>query len=239
MNDQQQDTPAVANDKLPLAASQSGKNMHIIQCLPVGRGMQYASCLARQAALDTPGIKVPDEWKECGRHKVHGVCEAIKMRAQELAAGCSIFFRSSGAPTAPVSRRWGEAATVRPKPRWTPDDNVATKPIQRPVVARTAAPAPKSQPKQASIADAIGKAATYTDTINQMAAEQPKPVAIVAVKPERAPPQMLTGTASGIHPGTAAPYIQRVQTAVTAGPAGETPLQMARRISAERLAAKA
>lgn len=238
MTDQLQQPQATADDKLPLAASLSGKNMHIIQCDPVGRGMQYASCLARQSALNTPGVKVPEDWKECGRHKTHGVCEAVKMRAQELAAGCSMFFRESGAPTAPVSRRWGEAPIVRAKPKWNPDDNVATKPVRSPVVARTAAPAPKPKPEQASIADAIGKAGTYADAINKMAAEQPKPVAIVVTKPQAAPPQLLKGTTDGIHPSTAAPYIKKVQAAIAAAPAGETPLQMARRIRAEREAAQ-
>jgi hypothetical protein len=235
MNDQLQATP---NDKLPLAASLSGKNMFIIQCVPVGRGMQYASCQARQAALNTPGVKVPEDWKECGRHKVHGECEAHKLRQQELEAGHAIFFRESGAPTAPVSRRWGEAPIVRAKPKWNPEDNVATKPVRHPVVARTAAPAPQGHPpKETSIADAIGKVGTYADAINKMAAEQSKPAAVIVTKPQAAPPQLLKDSTEGIHPPSAAPYIQKVQAAITAGRAGETPLQMARRIRAEREAA--
>lgn len=230
---QLQQPQATAEDKLPLAASLSGKNMFIIQCVPVGRGMQYASCMARQAALITPGVKVPEDWKECGRHKVHGECEAHKMRQQELEAGHSIFFRESGAVAAPVSRRWGEAPIVRQKPKWNPDDNVATKPVRGPVVARAAAPAPKAPPKETSIADAIGKVGTYTDAINKMAAEQGKPTASITVtKPQVAPPQVLKNTVEGIHPPPAKPFI------ASAGPAGETPLQMARRIRAEREAAQ-
>jgi hypothetical protein len=219
MNDQDK---LLENDaKPPLSYSISGRNSHTFFCIPRQQSMQFASCIARQGAMAAPGVKVPDDWRECGRHHTHNDCVAMKMRAEELAVGHSIYFR----------KREAVAPVVKPQGVWqSAMGRVSTgiKAVREYV--EPPAPAPK---RAASMLDSIGNVGSYADVVNKIAAEHKKVEASQSV---------VTTEPAPVAPIVTAPAPKPAPKPVPTAPAGpathESPLQMARRINAERAAAK-
>jgi len=221
MNDQQ--NPAT------LADSKSGQNRFILACDATGQSMLYCSCLARLGALDSPGVKTPKDWQECGRHRVHGECPATKMRAEEVEKGHALYFVPPGSQ---MVQGPGMAWISSPK-------KSLPAPIGKSTPPRTAAPAPKPAPtKSTSMLDAIGQGNDMAAVVNAAAKtlpalqvsepHKPPPVpmsTVTAYKPETAPSQVLKAQADGIHPRPA-------QTGRPPMLPGESPLAYARRLKA-------
>jgi hypothetical protein len=207
MTEQSNDTPR------PLADSKSGDNRFIIACVATEQSMLYCSCQARLGAIDSPGVKVPKDWALCGRHRVHGECEAAKMQVKEREAGRALFY----VPRNQVGSITGAMPWVG-KPR-----GEALPPAAKRSLPAPAAPAPKVKPKSTDVADVIGSAGTYADAINIATQEAAKP----AVKPSVQPAEPPKAFAAPRDPGKS----------VWKPLPGETPLQTARRLAAERASA--
>lgn len=201
-----------ATEKPSLAESISGRNSWTLSCEPRNQQMQFASCVARQGAISAPGVRVPDDWKECGRHATHGNCIALKMRREEQDAGHSIYVRKAAEVGKTLAERWLSKPAGGSRVSASAPSRALPTPTPRP-------PVPKPVVR---VSDALGDAVAasdYSNVVNKMAAEHrssapaPAPVPIVR-QPLPTPATPITHTA------------------------GESPLQMARRINAERAALK-
>jgi hypothetical protein len=183
-----------------VADSKSGSNAYTLACDARDVNMQYASCLARIGALQAPGVKVPKDWEECGRCMTHGECRAQIMRAEEVAANRSIYFRerSVDRPRAPAK---GLSWSYKPK-----------------------TPTPKAEQPPARPLQSVPTVATPTlsDAITEMARREAAKKAAPAPEPKKAAPvaaPQATQPAPVSAPKARPPMLP-----------GESPLAYARRI---------
>lgn len=175
---------------VPLEASASGKNAYCLHCPTLGQKMHYAACLNRIEQVN--GKKAPSDWSGC----LTGTCEARRMRAEERAAGRSLFFiaREAIAAAAAGARKWIDTWNHKP-------------------AKRSADPA--AAPRK-SMFDAIGEMGSMADVVNRTLAAGTSS----------------TGPGPGDTSGCVPPAVNLA--ALPKAQAGETPLQMARRLAAER-----
>lgn len=75
----------------PVEASRSGKNAYYHFCDIRGAKQNYSVCLHILKARDEDRIH-RDDFVDCQRACLRGECEALKMRAQEKAAGRALFY---------------------------------------------------------------------------------------------------------------------------------------------------
>lgn len=190
------------------------RNMFSMHCGVTEQIMSYAACNWRLDVLKTPNVKTPADWEKCRTACKTGACVVVGMREQELLLGRSIHFqdRHAGRSTQ-VARHLPSAWSVA----------ITKGPGQTSVAPVRSAPPPKARP--ASVLDAMGDTGDFAAAITAAAVERP-------VTPPPAPTPMPTPTVAPPRvPETPAPAAPRP----TAMP-GESPLQMARRIAAERQA---
>jgi len=211
-----QSAPAIE----PITASADGKrNAWCLACPATNVKMSYAACLHRAAVIDDPDYRsahhvgrVPKDWNDCDRPagRDERSCIARSMRAEEKAAGKAIFFVArSVVASLPAS------AT-----KWV---------MER--VKRATTPSAAARVKK-DIFDGMGDSGSMADAVNAMvAAGAALPKTITVTKPEKAPPRVLTGVTEGIHPVALASLPKAMP--------GESPLQMARRLAAEKKGATA
>ena len=193
----------------PLSASADGKrNGYTMFCDTKGQRMNYAACLWRQSVLENPATKIPEDWQSCRTAACSGKCNANAMRQEEVLAGKSIYFecRSTFRKLADVAKEWGVNFVSK-----------TSAPVKKSIMTEP----PKEifvQPKpvqHASSLDALGATASFADAITAAAKEQSKPVEKTIVS------EPVAAKVSGSH-------FEPV--------AGETPLQMARRLNAMKKA---
>lgn len=213
-----------------LADSKSGQNRYILACEATQQSMLYCSCLARLGALDSPGVKTPKDWQECGRHRVHGQCAASKMRSEELEKGQALYFVPPGSQLVQGPGHAWITSMAPKKSLPAPLGKTSVKPMTR------SAPAPAPAPKASSMLDVIEQGNNMAAVVNAAAktltplpvSEPHKPtvpLTVIATKPQAAPPQMLKPTTDGIHP-------RPVSTGRPPMLPGESPLAYARRLKA-------
>ncbi len=191
----------------PLTYSADGKrNSFTLACTPTGQSMNYAACIWRQNVLANPKTITPPDWNVCKEARNEGRCTALIMRKEEELAGKSIYFRCRKALSAAsiAAREW-----IMPKGAATSMPHAGSAPAAR----RSAAP-PALAVKPKTMLDAMGSMGDLADALSAAAATPAvTPAAAVAAAPTAPPPPR-------------AP----IPTAL----AGESPLQMARRLHAER-----
>lgn len=192
----------------PITASADGKrNGYTMFCDAKGQRMNYAACLWRQSVLDNPATKIPEDWQSCRTAACSGKCNAKEMRQEELLAGKSIYFqcRETFRKLADVAKEWG--VNFVSKSSGPVKQSILTEPPKEIFI----------QPKPvqcASALDALSATASLADAITAAAQEQSKPVEVPV-----------------LHERVAA----KVSSSHFEPLAGETPLQMARRLNSMKV----
>lgn len=209
----------------PVDMSKAGKNAYYHHCNQRGQSVSFAVCLHTIAAIDENRVK-EDQFIDCQVACKNGLCEARRMRRQELDAGHALFYKertninpantrsekeaqekalcaSSGKydlTSASFARGWNQVGSSTRS-----SESAPAKPVRKPV----AAPAPKPVEKPSGYVEQ-----DFSKLVNTIASEKPIEKPAVLVEPVTPDPK------------PAAP-----QTADKPMP-GETPLQFARRRAA-------
>jgi len=198
----------------PVSASADGKrNSYSRRCSIVEQVMNYAACQWRQSVIGHPKVNVPADWTPCVQAGKDGTCPALTMLSEEYMAGKAIYFVERFNPSLPSSttRRWGEKAVS----------------VFGSAVGAT--PVAKSKAKPSHALDSIADAGDYADAITAYAVTTPTPAPTPAPKEEPASAPVRAPVALAVPKPTQAPMPVALP--------GESPLAMARRLHAAKLAA--
>ena len=177
----------VAIEVLPVEASKSGRNAFYHSCPLLNRRASYAVCLHTIDAAQEG--RLPENC-ECGPHIGRKLCDALKMREQETAAGRALFFQERVFPSLVEDR-----AIKKLNPDAKEEILGPSRPHDRSYMrgwnmaggSKPATPSKKSVAKELnkSASDRLfgSKSATLADTVNSLAKEE----LIAKPAPEAAP----------------------------------------------------
>jgi len=142
----------VTTDILPPDASRSGKNTVYHHCGQLERRASYAVCLFTLEQFDKGKLRTDSE---CHQHIDKGLCSALALRAQEVAAGRALFFKERIVPVVVKDEEPVQIVTGPTKPEsesYMRGWNAAGRLFggSRPTTKPSLAPSPKPTPKTAS-----------------------------------------------------------------------------------------
>ncbi|MFQ2465687.1 hypothetical protein L1871_22625 (plasmid) [Aeromonas caviae] len=161
----------VTTDILPPDASRSGKNTVYHHCGQLERRASYAVCLFTLEQFDKGKLRTDSE---CHQHIDKGLCSALALRAQEVAAGRALFFKERIVPVVVKDEEPVQIVTGPTKPEsesymrgWNAAGRLfgGSRPATKPSLAPPPKPTPKTASerlfgvKESSLADAVSNAA--------------------------------------------------------------------------------
>lgn len=166
----------VTIEVLPAEASKSGRNAFYHSCPLLNRRASYAVCLHTiDAAKDG---RLPESC-ECGPHIGRKLCDALKMREQEEAAGRSLFFQERVFPSVTEERaikKLNPDANIEILGPTRPDDRSYMRGWEMVGGSKPATSAKKSVVKELNrpASDRLfgSKSVTLADTVNSLAKEE-------------------------------------------------------------------